>query len=104
MRYMLRVDSRAENEIFAAMTEVGEAKAERFVAEIERIVDTVLDFPKMYPTLKVVGVKTNIVVRRALIQGFSYGLIYTVIEEQEVVRFLCCYHVRSNPNAWLAPE
>jgi hypothetical protein len=36
----------------------------------------------------VAGVKTDLVVRRVLLRGFYHGLIYTVLDDIEVVRVL----------------
>ncbi len=95
------MDDRAHAEILGAMSQFSSERAIRFKFEIERVIDTMLEFPEAYPTLKVVGVKTNLLVRRALIQGFAFGLIFTVLKDHEVVRILTCYHTRSNPEHWL---
>ncbi len=69
--------------------------------ELEDALDTILEFPDIFPTLKVVGIKTNLVVRRVLLRSFYHGLIYTVLHEIEVVRVVKCYYTRSNPETWL---
>ncbi len=103
MRYAFRVDDRAHDEVLAVILELGdELRVARFRAELEDVFDTILEFPDVFPILKVVGVKTNLVVRRVLLRGFSYGLIYTVQHELELVRVLKCYHTRSNPEIWLS--
>jgi plasmid stabilization system protein ParE len=104
MRYALRVDDCAHDEIIAALQELRDPeRMARFRVELEDVIDTILEFPDIFPTLKVVGVQTDLVVRRVLLRGFYHGLIYTVFHESEVVRVLKCYHTRSNPETWL-PE
>jgi plasmid stabilization system protein ParE len=102
MRYALRVDDRAHDEIIAALQEINNPERRlRFRTELEDALDTILDFPDIFPTLKVVGIKTDLVVRRVLLRGFYHGLIYTVLHDIEVVRVLKCYYTRSNPETWL---
>jgi plasmid stabilization system protein ParE len=82
MRYALRVDDRAHDEIIAAIQELRDPeRMVRFRVELEDAIDTILEFPDIFPTLKVVGVQTDLVVRRVLLRGFYHGLIYTVLHE-----------------------
>jgi plasmid stabilization system protein ParE len=102
MRYALRVDDRAHDEIIATLEEIRDPERKlRFRTELEDVLDTILEFPDIFPTLKVVGIKTDLVVRRALLRGFYHGLISTVLHAVEVVRVLKCYYTRSNPETWL---
>jgi plasmid stabilization system protein ParE len=102
MRYALRVDDRAHDEITSALQQLNDPERRiRFRAELEDAIDTILEFPDIFPTLKVAGVKTDLVVRRVLLRGFYHGLIYTVLDDIEVVRVLKCYYTRSNPETWL---
>jgi plasmid stabilization system protein ParE len=102
MRYALRVDDRAHDEIIATIQEINNPERKlRFRAELEDALETILEFPDIFPTLKVAGVKTDLVIRRVLLRGFYHGLIYTVLHDIEVVRVLKCYYTRSNPETWL---
>ena len=97
MKYALRVDDRAHDEIIFALQQLGDPERKiRFRAELENAIDTILEFPDIFLTLKVVGIKTDLVVRRVLLRGFYHGLIYTVLHDIEVVRVLKCYYTRSH--------
>lgn len=101
MNYMLRVDERAQDEIFLAMEELSPSRALRFQLELEQIFDTVIEFPFIYPMLKLARSSSKKHLRRVLIHSFPFGLIYTVLAEQEVIKIIKCYHTRSNPEKWL---
>ena len=101
MKYLLRVDDRAHDEIVTALEAIkSPERSVLFRTRIQDIADTILEFPDAFPILKVTGVTTNLVVRRALILDFPYGLIYSVLPDMQVVRILKCYHTRSNPSDW----
>ena len=67
----------------------------RFLAEARRCASVILEYPNSGATL--VGQ-----VRRHLLRGFPYGLLYSV--KADGVRILAVMHLRRRPSYWVERE
>ncbi len=63
-----------------------------FIAEVERCVQALLEFPRSSPV--VLGS-----VRRRLCSRFPYGLLYTVVESE--IRILAVMNLKRRPGYWV---
>jgi plasmid stabilization system protein ParE len=64
----------------------------KFLDEIEETLDLISTYPES-------GTLLNAYARRVLLNGFPYGVIYRIYQDQIVI--LAVMHLRRKPNYWV---
>lgn len=85
----------AEEEMLEAASYY-ESKAEnlgrRYISEIERSKNIIINNPKLYPILKYD-------IRRCIVRCFPYGILYKIDPEEIVI--IAIMHLHRKPDYWL---
>jgi toxin ParE1/3/4 len=71
--------------------------ARRFLDEIERIQEAIVERPASFPRLDLPSVHLSI--RRALLYRFPYALVF--LDRENDVRVLAVAHTKRRPSYWL---
>jgi hypothetical protein len=53
------------------------------------------------PTIGFDTIFPQLAIRKTLLTEFSYGFLYVVLKDQEIIRLVACDHLRSDPETWL---
>jgi plasmid stabilization system protein ParE len=99
--YFLVLDDKVQNQLLYISQNFTEAREQQFVQVLRNCFDTMLEHPLAMPSIGFDAAFPNLAIRKMLLTGFSYGLLYIVLEAEEIVRVVACYHVRSDPETWL---
>ncbi len=100
--YFLVLDNKVQDDLLHISQDLSEAREQKFVQTLKNCLDLILEHPLAMPTIGFDVAFPKLAIRKILLTGFSYGLLYVVFEETEVIRVVACYHVRSDPETWLA--
>ena len=100
--YFLVLDDKVQDDLLHISQDLSEPRERKFVQILKNCLDLILEHPLAMPTIGFDVAFPKLAIRKILLTGFSYGLLYVVFEETEVIRVVACYHVRSDPETWLA--
>ena len=99
--YFLVLDDKVQDQLLYISQNFSEVREQQFVRVLKNCFDTILEHPSAMPSIGFDAAYPKLAIRKILLTGFSYGLLYVVLEDEEVVRVVACYHVRSDPETWL---
>jgi plasmid stabilization system protein ParE len=99
--YFLVLDDKVQDQLLYISQNFSEAREQQFVRVLKNCFDMMLEHPFAMPSIGFDAAFPQLSIRKTLFPGFSYGLLYIVFEDQEVIRVVACYHVRSDPETWL---
>ncbi len=99
--YFLVLDDKVQDQLLYISQNFNEAREQQFVRVLKNCFDTMLEHPFAMPSIGFDTAFPQLAIRKTLLLGLSYGLLYVVLKDQEVIRVVACYHVRSDPETWL---
>jgi hypothetical protein len=99
--YFLVLDDKVQDNLVQISQDLSESRAKKLLLILKNCLDLILEHPLAMPSIGTDSAFPDLPIRKILLTGFSYGLLYVILEETEVIRVIACYHVRSNPETWL---
>ena len=96
MTWRVRFTPLAEEDVGEAYAGYEAARSrlgEEFLAEVDRVVAVVGDFPESCP-------EVHRGLRRGLLHRFPYALYYRLVHEAELVEVRAVIHQRRHPRSW----
>jgi hypothetical protein len=102
MTYLVFLEDEAELQIQSLQSEFARYPGlqARFYRALANIFSTLETFPNAFP---VIVQRDELEIRRALVKGFTKGLLYTVLDDVQEVRVLCIYDLRSQESTPVKP-
>lgn len=71
---------------------------DRFLDAVEATIDFVRETPQRFPEKHR---EPDLTIRRALVEGFPYGVFFIWNEVADTTSVIACMHARRDPRRWL---
>ena len=97
--FVVRPEAEADiDEAFGWYEDRSVGLGHRFLGAVEITLDLVRSTPQRFP---VKHREPDFAIRRALVEGFPYGLFFIWSQAQEASSVIACMHARRDPRRWL---
>jgi plasmid stabilization system protein ParE len=97
--FVVRPDAEADiDEAYRWYEERSVGLGTRFLDAVEATLELVRESPQRFPETHR---EPDLTIRRALVEGFPYGVFFISDQSRGVTSIIACMHARRDPQRWL---
>lgn len=97
--FVVRPEAEADiDEAYAWYESRSAGLGDRFLDAVEETIALIGDSPQRFPEKHR---DPDLAIRRALVDGFPYGVFFIWDEKADATSVIACMHARRNPRRWL---